>query len=122
MKGKRNPISVHKRELAVPGSVGLTHHKMKTMLKYLIVIEKTETGFSSYFLDLLGCLSTGATRSEVEANMREAIEFHLEGMEEAGDPIPHTSSESAYLAVGVIASRRYQFRSFLRRSLNQLDD
>ncbi len=69
------------------------------MHKYLIIIEKTESGFSSYSPDLPGCVSTGATRSEVEANMREAIEFHLEGMREEGYPIPDPSSESAYLEV-----------------------
>lgn len=69
------------------------------MHKYLIIIEKTETGFSAYSPDLLGCISTGATRLEVEANMREAIEFHLEGMQEEGYPIPEPSSESAYLEV-----------------------
>lgn len=69
------------------------------MHKYLIIIEKTETGFSAYSPDLLGCVSTGATRLEVEANMREAIEFHLEGMQEEGYPIPEPSSESAYLEV-----------------------
>ena len=69
------------------------------MHKYLIVIEKTESGFSSYSPDLPGCASTGATRSEVEANMREAIEFHLEGMQEEGYPIPNPSSESVYLEV-----------------------
>jgi len=69
------------------------------MHKYLIVIEKTETGFSSYSPDLPGCVSTGATRAEVEVNMREAIEFHLEGMQEEGYPIPEPSSESAYLEV-----------------------
>jgi predicted RNase H-like HicB family nuclease len=69
------------------------------MHKYLIIIEKTETGFSAYSPDLLGCVSTGATRPEVEANMREAIEFHLEGMQEEGYPIPKPSSESAYLEV-----------------------
>ncbi len=69
------------------------------MYKYLIIIEKTETGFSAYSPDLLGCVSTGATRLEVEANMREAIEFHLEGMQEEGYPIPEPSSESAYLEV-----------------------
>lgn len=69
------------------------------MHKYLIIIEKTETGFSAYSPDLLGCVSTGATRLEVEANMREAIEFHLEGMQEKGYPIPEPSSESAYLEV-----------------------
>jgi len=69
------------------------------MHKYLIVIEKTKTGFSSYSPDLPGCVSTGATRAEVEVNMREAIEFHLEGMQEEGYPIPEPSSESAYLEV-----------------------
>jgi predicted RNase H-like HicB family nuclease len=69
------------------------------MHKYLIIIEKTETGFSSYSPDLLGCVSTGATRAEVEKNMQEAIEFHIEGMQEEGYPIPDPSSESTYLEV-----------------------
>ena len=51
------------------------------MKKYLIVIEKTVTGFSAYSPDLDGCIATGASREEVERNMREAIEFHIEGME-----------------------------------------
>lgn len=71
------------------------------MHKYLIVIEKTNTGFSAYSPDLAGCVATGATRSEVETNMREAIEFHLEGMQEEGYPLPEPSSESAYLEVAI---------------------
>lgn len=69
------------------------------MHKYLIIIEKTDTGFSSYSPDLPGCVSTGATRAEVETNMREAIEFHLDGMREEGYSIPEPSSESTYLEV-----------------------
>ena len=69
------------------------------MHKYLIVIEKTNTGFSAYSPDLLGCVSTGATRSEVESNMREAIEFHIEGMQKEGYSLPEPSTESAYLEV-----------------------
>jgi len=69
------------------------------MRKYLVVIEKTETGYSSYSPDLPGCIATGATRVEVESNMQEAIEFHLEGMREEGYPIPIPSSESSYLEV-----------------------
>ena len=69
------------------------------MHKYLVIIEKSDTGFSSYSPDLPGCVSTGATRDEVEANMREAIEFHLEGMQEEGYPIPEPTSESTYLEV-----------------------
>ncbi len=53
------------------------------MSKYLIVIEKTGPGFSTYSPDLDGCVSTGNTRDEVEGNMKEASEFHLDGRREA---------------------------------------
>lgn len=46
------------------------------MQRYLVVIEQTATGFSAYLRDLPGCVSTGATRAEVESNMREAVELH----------------------------------------------
>ena len=69
------------------------------MSKYLIVIEKTGTGFSAYSPDLDGCVSTGNTRDEVEGNMKGAIEFHLDGLREEGDTIPEPSTESAYLEV-----------------------
>jgi predicted RNase H-like HicB family nuclease len=68
-------------------------------MKYLIVIEKTRTGFSAYSPDLLGCVSTGATIEEVERNMQEAIEFHLEGLRQEGFPVPEPSSASAYVEV-----------------------
>ncbi|MDQ6831265.1 MAG: type II toxin-antitoxin system HicB family antitoxin [Gemmatimonadota bacterium] len=69
------------------------------MSKYLIVIEATERGFSAYSPDLPGCVSTGGTRSEVEQQMREAIEFHLEGLREDGAPIPPPSSSATYVEV-----------------------
>lgn len=49
-------------------------------MKYLIVIEKTVTGYSAYSPDLPGCVSTGFSREETEKNIREAIEFHLDGL------------------------------------------
>jgi len=52
------------------------------MKKYLIVIEETGTGFSAYSPDVPGCVATGASRTEVEDNMREAISFHLDGLRE----------------------------------------
>jgi predicted RNA binding protein YcfA (HicA-like mRNA interferase family)/predicted RNase H-like HicB family nuclease len=67
------------------------------MKKYLIVIEQTETGFSAYSPDLPGCVSTGATREEVERNMREAIAFHLDGLREDGQAVPEPHSYSAYV-------------------------
>ena len=68
-------------------------------MKYLIIIEPTSTGFSAYSPDLPGCISTGQTWDEVESNMHEAIEFHLEGLREEGYPIPEPSSASAYVEV-----------------------
>lgn len=49
-------------------------------MKYLIVIEKSETGYSAYSPDLPGCASTGQTLEETEQNMREAIAFHVDGL------------------------------------------
>ena len=68
-------------------------------LKFLIVIEKTETGFSAYSPDLGGCVATGATRRQVENAMRKAIEFHLEGMRSEGIEVPAPQSSSAYVEV-----------------------
>lgn len=68
-------------------------------MQYLIVIEKTETGYSAYSPDLLGCVSTGATREEVEQNMREAVEFHLEGLKLEGLEIPQPTTSSAYVEI-----------------------
>lgn len=68
-------------------------------MQYLIVIEKTETGYSAYSPDLLGCVSTGATHEEVEQNMREAMEFHLDGLKFEGLEIPQPKTSSAYVEV-----------------------
>jgi len=66
-------------------------------MKYLVIIEKSDTGYSAYSPDLPGCVSTGATREETELNMQEAIEFHLEGMRSEGYEIPKPNSPSAYV-------------------------
>ncbi|MGH9432279.1 MAG: type II toxin-antitoxin system HicB family antitoxin [Terriglobia bacterium] len=69
------------------------------MKKYLLVIEETRTGYSAYSPDLDGCVSTGGTRQEVEQNMREAIEFHLEGMRIEGLPAPEPHTSSTYIEI-----------------------
>ena len=69
------------------------------MSRYLIVIEVTETGFSAYSPDLPGCVSTGATRREVAATMKEAIEFHVDGMKQERYPIPIPTSDSMYVEI-----------------------
>jgi predicted RNase H-like HicB family nuclease len=68
-------------------------------MKYLIVIEKTETGYSAYSPDLPGCVSTGTTLEETERNMKEAIEFHIDGLKAEGFPVPAPATRSAYVEV-----------------------
>jgi predicted RNase H-like HicB family nuclease len=70
-------------------------------MQYLIVIEKTATGYSAYSPDLDGCVATGSTKQEIEQNMREAIEFHLEGLRHEGYKVPSPSSYSTYIDVTV---------------------
>ena len=70
-------------------------------MKYLIVIEKTETGYSAYSPDVLGCVATGATREEVEQAIRTALEFHLEGLKTEGYDIPPPHSYSKYIEPGI---------------------
>ena len=69
------------------------------MKKYLVVIEKTDTGYSAYSPDLAGCVSTGATREDVERNMRGAIQFHLDGLRAEEYEVPEPHSYSAYVEV-----------------------
>ena len=68
-------------------------------MRYAIVIEKADGNFSAYVPDLPGCVATGPTVEEAEAEIREAIEFHLEGLREDGAPIPPPSSRVEYVEV-----------------------
>ena len=67
------------------------------MKNYSIVIEETSTGYSAYSPELPGCIATGETREQVEANMREAIEFHIEGLREEGYDVPEPGGHSPTL-------------------------
>ena len=90
-------------------------------MKYLIIIEKTNAGYSAYSPDLDGCVSTGSTVEEVTANMQEAIAFHLEGLELEGYEIPQPSSTSAYIEAmptASFASEPPLPTTFLRSLLN----
>ena len=69
------------------------------MRRYLIVIEKAGNNYSAYSPDVLGCATTGNTREETRRNMIEALEFHLEGLVEDGDPIPEAESTAEYIMV-----------------------
>ena len=70
-------------------------------MRYLIVIEKTKTGFSAYSPYLSSCVATERTKKEVKKNMRDAIDFHIEGMREEDYKIPKPGSYSAYTEISV---------------------
>jgi len=61
-------------------------------MDYVVIIEKGENSFGAYVPDLPGCVAVGDTRDEVMRLIREAIEFHLEGLREDGLPVPPPSS------------------------------
>ena len=58
------------------------------MVSFTIIIESGKRNFSAYCPDLPGCITTGKTEEETIKNMREAIEFHLEGLQEIDRPLP----------------------------------
>lgn len=68
-------------------------------MRYAVVIEQAGENYSAYVPDLPGCVATGATLEEVERQIREALEFHLEGMRQDGLPIPKPSSRVEYINV-----------------------
>lgn len=68
---------------------------MSTFTKpYLVVFEKSATGYGAYVPDLPGCVATGSTRQEAEQLIREAIAFHIEGLVLDGMPVPEPVSEA----------------------------
>ncbi len=68
-------------------------------MKYLIVIEKTRTGYAAYSPDLDGCVAAGRTRPSVEKTMRGALELHLAAYRAEGRKVPPPSTTSAYVDV-----------------------
>ena len=66
-------------------------------MRYAIVVEKAANNYSAYVPDLPGCVATGSTIEETESQIREAIEFHIEGMIEDGLPVPPATSIVQYV-------------------------
>ena len=66
-------------------------------MRYAVVIEKAGSNYSAYVPDLPGCIATGATIAEVEAELRDAIRFHIEGLREDGLPVPEPMSLAEYV-------------------------
>ena len=68
-------------------------------MQYLVIVEKGPSSYGAHVPDLPGCVAVGETKDEVLTLIREAIEFHLEGMRQDGEPIPPPSSTSELVEV-----------------------
>ncbi|MDQ3713773.1 MAG: type II toxin-antitoxin system HicB family antitoxin [Acidobacteriota bacterium] len=66
-------------------------------MKFLVIIEKGAKNYSAYSPDVSGCAATGKSVEETLESMREALEFHIEGMLEDGEEIPLPKGLNYYL-------------------------
>ena len=71
------------------------------MIEYTVIYEPGEDNWSAYVPDLPGCIATTKSRAELEREIREAIQFHIEGLRLHGVPIPEPSVESGTVSVAV---------------------
>ena len=68
-------------------------------MKYAVIVEEGENSFGAYVPDLPGCVAAADTKEEVLELIQEAVEFHIEGLREDGQPIPEPSSSIEYIEV-----------------------
>lgn len=68
-------------------------------MRYAVIIEEGRDSFGAYVPDLPGCVAVAETKEEVLNLIREAIDFHIEGLHEEGQPIPEPSSSIEYVEV-----------------------
>ena len=62
-------------------------------MEYVVIFEKGENSYGAYAPDLPGCAVVGKTMAEVRRLIAEAIEFHIEGLREAGEVVPQPSAK-----------------------------
>jgi predicted RNase H-like HicB family nuclease len=65
-------------------------------MRYAVVIEKGDNNYSAYLPDLPGCVATGETRAEVEAEICAAVQFHIDGLQDDGLPIPEPTASFTF--------------------------
>jgi predicted RNase H-like HicB family nuclease len=73
--------------------------EVRSDMQYLVVIERGPTSFGAYVPDLPGCVAVGESQQEVERLIREAIEFHIEGLREDGQAVPEPNSTPQLVSV-----------------------
>ena len=75
-------------------------------MKYTIVIEQSPNNYAAYVPDLPGCVATASTREELLKEIREAIEFHIEGMREDGEPVPEPQATAEVVEVAEVTEAK----------------
>ena len=73
-------------------------------MKYTVVIERTANNYAAYVPDLPGCVATAGTREELLKEIREAIEFHIEGIREDGEAIPEPQATAEVVEVAAVGA------------------
>jgi predicted RNase H-like HicB family nuclease len=68
-------------------------------MKYVVVYEKSATGWGAYVPDLPGVIATGGTKEATQRLIREAIELHVDGLREDNIPIPEPSASTEVVSV-----------------------
>jgi len=68
-------------------------------MKYMVVLEKGPGSWGAHVLDLPGCVAVGENREEALALIREAIDFHIEGLKEQGEAVPKPSTDNVLVEV-----------------------
>ena len=71
------------------------------VFKYPVIIEKADSNYSAYSPDLPGCIATGQTVKETILRMRDAIQFHIEGLKREGLVIPEPSTKIEYIEISI---------------------
>ncbi len=71
------------------------------MKRYTVIYEPGNRNWSAYVPDLPGCIATARMQRQLEKLIREAIEFHIEGLREHGEPVPEPTVEAGTVSVAV---------------------
>lgn len=88
------------------------------MRTYLVIFERSENNWAAYAPDVPGCIATAPTKEEVSKLFSEALQFHIQGLEAAGLPVPPPTSEASELYSSINTpwqSRRFRRRRFQKR-------
>lgn len=72
------------------------------MARYTIVIERAPEHYAAYVPDMPGCIATAETREEVVPEIRQALQSHIQGLRECGEPVPEPTSTADVVEVDTV--------------------